>query len=227
MTSKNKLFNTSGPCNPEDHYMLPTLSRIPNVKNLINDKEYFVIHAPHQLGKTTAIKETVNHINQEGNYYALYCNLEILQSITDTTIAMDSLMATLIAAMRASTLKTLIDTLDDPFFKNLKDNPGFKASPLQVYLSGLCERLDKDLVIFFDEADCLEDEVLMSFMTQLKDGYLNRAEIPYPRSIAIAGILNIYDYKIKISSQTYIRDCPFKTIKRALKISNFTHSDLL
>ena len=40
-----KIFNIAGPCNPEQHYMLPATARVPNVMRLIEDMSYFVVHA--------------------------------------------------------------------------------------------------------------------------------------------------------------------------------------
>jgi hypothetical protein len=48
-------FNIAGPCKSDIHYMLSPLSRIPRVMELIEQQAYFVIHAPRQIGKTTAI----------------------------------------------------------------------------------------------------------------------------------------------------------------------------
>jgi hypothetical protein len=48
-------FNTAGPCCLEDHYMLPPALRLPQVDRLVQQKGYFVVHAPRQIGKTTAI----------------------------------------------------------------------------------------------------------------------------------------------------------------------------
>ena len=47
-------FNTAGPCIPGRHYMLPALDRLPEVRRLVEDEDYFVVHAPRQTGKTTA-----------------------------------------------------------------------------------------------------------------------------------------------------------------------------
>ena len=49
-----RFFNTAGPCKPEDHYMLPWEERLPSLEGLIDQKLYFVIHAPRQVGKTTS-----------------------------------------------------------------------------------------------------------------------------------------------------------------------------
>ena len=78
-----KIFNVAGNCVPSEHYMLPPLPRLPDVMGLIAQKQYFVLHAPRQSGKTTTIKAFVDNINEVGSYYALYCSLERLRSITD------------------------------------------------------------------------------------------------------------------------------------------------
>lgn len=52
-----KFFNTAGPCRPDYHYMLPAVARLreENVMRLIETQSYFVVHAPRQTGKTTAM----------------------------------------------------------------------------------------------------------------------------------------------------------------------------
>jgi hypothetical protein len=48
-------FNTAGPDKPERPYTLPVLARLPEVQRLIDEGLYFVVHAPRQVGKTTAL----------------------------------------------------------------------------------------------------------------------------------------------------------------------------
>jgi hypothetical protein len=52
---KTRFFNTTDPCNPEDHYMLPPGERLMGTQlhRYIGDKLYWVLHAPQQMGKTT------------------------------------------------------------------------------------------------------------------------------------------------------------------------------
>ena len=47
----SRRFNTTGPCLSEDHYMLLPEERLPQIRDLIDDKHYFVIHALRQIGK--------------------------------------------------------------------------------------------------------------------------------------------------------------------------------
>jgi len=52
-----KTFNIAGPCHPNEHYMLPTQERCKGITDLIEQKQYFVIHALLQTGKTTLLLE--------------------------------------------------------------------------------------------------------------------------------------------------------------------------
>jgi hypothetical protein len=55
-------FNTAGPCRDDIHYLLPATRRLPNLERLIAQENYFVIHAPRQIGKTTAMLALAKHI---------------------------------------------------------------------------------------------------------------------------------------------------------------------
>ena len=50
-------FNTEGPVVAADHYHIPPLERIDldDVLGLVRGKKYFVLHAPRQTGKTSAL----------------------------------------------------------------------------------------------------------------------------------------------------------------------------
>jgi len=41
-------FNTTGPCFPDEHYMLPPERRLGRVMELIDDGKYFPLHAGRQ-----------------------------------------------------------------------------------------------------------------------------------------------------------------------------------
>jgi predicted AAA+ superfamily ATPase len=43
---------------------------------LIEDMQYFLIHAPRQTGKTTFLHALAHRLNKEGNYVAVVCSLE-------------------------------------------------------------------------------------------------------------------------------------------------------
>ena len=52
-----RFFNTEGPVRPDKHYAIPPLDRvdIDGFLGLIRAERYFVLHAPRQTGKTSAL----------------------------------------------------------------------------------------------------------------------------------------------------------------------------
>ncbi|MBR0503930.1 MAG: ATP-binding protein, partial [Kiritimatiellae bacterium] len=89
----SRWFNIAGPCIAADHYMLPASERLPEVGSLIRKKQYFVVHAPRQCGKTTAFRALMDEINAKGDMAAMYCSVEAVQTWTDPDKAMIQIAA--------------------------------------------------------------------------------------------------------------------------------------
>jgi hypothetical protein len=189
---QQKDFNIAGPCNPGEHYMVNPLRNIKEeVMSLIERKYYFVIHAARQSGKTTLLKELARKVNGKGKYYALYCSLEKLQGIIEPKEAMPEI----IDSIKMTLLNSNIPNIEN-FGKNI-NNIGF-VSIVQSEISNLCKVLDKPLIILFDEADCLSNNTLISFLRQLRNGYIDRPDAPFAHTIALVGMRNIRDYKAQV-----------------------------
>ncbi len=77
-----KFFNTAGPQKAELNYTIDPLSRLDwaELRFLIDSQRYFLLHAPRQTGKTTAMAAIAEALNNEGRYTALYVNIEIAQT---------------------------------------------------------------------------------------------------------------------------------------------------
>ena len=52
----SKIFNTTGVCLPEKHYMVDLTSRLEKIKKLVDNGDYFVINRARQYGKTTILR---------------------------------------------------------------------------------------------------------------------------------------------------------------------------
>ena len=72
-----KWFNTAGPCKADIHYMLPAGDRLPELARLIAQENYFVIHAPRQMGKTTAMLTLAQELTATGQYTTVMLSLEV------------------------------------------------------------------------------------------------------------------------------------------------------
>ena len=222
-----KFFNIAGPCFAAQHYMLPATERLPEVPGLIRKGCYFVIHAPRQSGKTTALKQFVRDINGSGERVALYCSLETLQYVTNAESAIPKIKNAICEAMRLSPpLAGFADELDELRKKNTPSDDA--VTGLMTYLSALAGKCEKPLVIFFDEADCLCFDPLVAFLRQLRNGYINRGEAPFPSSVALVGLRNIKDYKVRVrpDGASVGQASPFNIVTEVIPMRIFTLEEM-
>ena len=84
-----RTFNTAGPVRAERHYQIAPLSRIDldEVLGLIRDERYFVLHAPRQTGKTSALLALRDLLNsgEAGHWRCVYANFEVGQTGREDT----------------------------------------------------------------------------------------------------------------------------------------------
>ncbi|MDR1165409.1 MAG: hypothetical protein LBO66_05975 [Deltaproteobacteria bacterium] len=102
---------------------------------------------------------------------------------------------------------------------------------VQALLKDICRSLDKELVVFFDEADCLGGDPLIKFLSQIRDGYIERVgsvDKTFPRTLALVGMRDIRDYKYKVRSEERSTGSgiPFNIIKQTLTLPDFTEDEI-
>jgi hypothetical protein len=201
--------------------MIEASTRVHGVEALIDTKQYFVIHAARQSGKTTYLKDIVQRLNDEGKYYALYCSLENLQEVTDPQEAIPGIVKKIKGDLRFSGIPHAED------FARNEDCTDY-INVLKLSLASFCMSLDKPLIIFFDEADCLKETSMISFLRQLRDGYNCRPELPFPHSVALVGMRNIRDFKVRIrpDSESLGSASPFNVVTKSLTLANFTREEV-
>ena len=217
MYAMNKCFNIAGPCFPDEHYMLPALERLPGIMRIVEQRSYFVLHAARQSGKTTALKALVRELNGQGKMNALYFTVETVQRFTDPKDGIPLIVERMRSALAIN-----------PVFRGFAASEAARTDDVREFLSGAAAASGKPLAVFFDEVDCLSDDTLVTFLRQLRDGYVTRDETPFPASIALVGMRDIRDYKARIrpDGQTLGDASPFNIIKEDLTISNFGKDDI-
>jgi hypothetical protein len=206
--------------------MLPALPRQSDVDEMIEGKYYFVLHAPRQSGKTTYLLDMVDKINSEGKYYALYCSLEPLDRYNNRKSGIDEILNLIFISLGSSNIKN-----QDKLLHNFSPPFGYSTlTKIQSFLNYLCNNLDKELIIFFDEADCLSGELLVPFLRQIRLGYnlRDRLNNKFPRSMALIGLRDIRDYLAQVRPGSASRGVasPFNIKKEALTLANFTRSEI-
>ncbi|MDR2423487.1 MAG: AAA-like domain-containing protein, partial [Prevotellaceae bacterium] len=217
--SRIRFFNTTGPCNPVDHYMLPPAERLigAQLHRYIRDQLYWVLHAPRQTGKTTFLQSWMNEINATGSHTALYISIEDCQGVTDVN---EALLLIQRNVRNASMQMGFPDpTPQDNILETLL------ADTLR-FLSQIVA--PKPLVILFDEVDVLEGKPLIRFLRLLRNGFASRGAGIFPVSIALVGMRDLKDY-ITASKDGVAPNpgSPFNIKADSAVLGNFSKDDIV
>ncbi|MDR1110815.1 MAG: ATP-binding protein, partial [Deltaproteobacteria bacterium] len=222
-----KSFNTDGPCDPSFHYMLPVIPRLKGVDELLLRRLYFILHAPRRSGKTTCLKFLADRINREGRWYALNCSLASLGNIRGRDEAVTGIVGQINLALESSPVEAIRDKAFAYDSLPAMKRPGTKVRKI---LNQLCRDLDRDLVVFFDGADLLSGQGLVSFLSQVRDGFLYRDGTVnrFPRSMALVGRRDIRDNPADHSPGDGLEeDCGFFDIAGAsLTLADFSKDEI-
>jgi hypothetical protein len=216
-------FNTAGPCIASRHYMLPPERRLGRVMELVDAGKYFTLHAGRRTGKTTSAKWLVKHDNAGTQRAALWIDLEVARDQPDP----DRAFVTVLNAFDRAVQRTLPDLGVPADRERLLSDP---ASAVLVYLQDLARRSPRPLVILFDEADCLVGRAMVSFLTQLREGYIDREDSPFPHSVALIGQRAVRDYVLAEEDRVALAwlgsASPFNITAEATTIGPFTEPEV-
>ncbi|WP_223007712.1 ATP-binding protein [Cylindrospermopsis curvispora] len=192
----SKHFNTAGPCKADIHYMLPPTARLPELRSLINQQNYFVIHAPRQVSKTTAMLALAQELTASGEYTAVMLSLEVGAPFSSD---LDSAEQAILSEWKQSIRFRLPPNLQPTYW------PGMETrSKLNVFLSAWAATSERPLVVFLDEIDALSDQSLIGVLRQLRSGYPNRPQ-GFPYSLGLIGMRDVRDYKVKAGGIKLLR----------------------
>jgi type II secretory pathway predicted ATPase ExeA len=216
-------FNTAGPCIPGQHYMLPPERRLGRVMELIDEGKFFTLRAGRQTGKTTSAQWLAEHYNAGERYRAIWVDIQTAREEPDP----------------AAAFRTVVEALDRAVEMWLPDLglPSKRArsvkNPMTVvrrYLQDLATRCPRPLVVFIDEADGLVGPAMVSFLTQLREGYIGRSKAPFPHSVALIGARAVRDYVFTAEERRAVAwlgtTSPFNIAAEATSLGPFTRPEV-
>lgn len=221
-----KFFNTAGPVRPEEHYFVSHRLDLGEIFDLIERKQYFVLHAPRQSGKTTAIKEVIRTINEMGKYNSLYINIENAQAAKNDT---KEALITIIEALRSAIKESFGDEEETlAYFDDIvNQRVPLTFNTFQSALTFWAKHSKKPIVLFIDEIDSLIGDSLLSTLRQIRSGYTERP-ISFPQSVCLIGLRDVRDYKIwSKESGIYIStSSPFNIKAKSIGLPNFSKEEV-
>ena len=218
-----RFFNNAGPIIPEDHYHIDMLSRVDweEIQRLIEDKRYFVLHAPRQTGKTSTLLEMMSVLNAEDRYACAYANIEGAQAARgDETKGIPAACSAI-----ARSIKLYLGQEDvEKWYRH--EGQGIEPQDrLSILLARWAEISAKPTVLFLDEVDALVGDTLISLLRQIRSGYAQRPQA-FPQSIVLCGVRDVRDYRLNQGNGEVITGGSAFNIKaKSLRMGNFTFEE--
>ena len=220
-----RFFNTTGPVVAADHYCIPPLGRLDldDLLRLVRDKRYFVLHAPRQTGKTSALLALRERLDADG-YRCVYANVEVAQTAReDVEQAVRVVLGRL--ASRART------TGGDEFLEGVYRELLAAYTPHEALLEALARWAAADarpLVLLIDEIDALAGDSLLAVLRQLRAGYDQRPR-GFPQSVVLCGVRDVRDYRIRSASANAVvaGGSAFNVKAKSLRLGDFSRDEAL
>ncbi len=220
-----RFFTTEGPVNPADHYCLPPLARIDmeEIRGLIAQKKYFLLHAPRQTGKTSCLLALADLLNREGTYQCVYANIETAQAAREQ-------LELGIADVVWKIAMGLEQQLQRPQALELAHEVRATipaTAQLETFLTRWCQQGNKPLVLLLDEVDALIGDTLIALLRQLRAGYPTRPHA-FPQSVLLCGVRDLQDYRIHSAreQQAITGGSAFNIKAKSLRLGDFSQPEV-
>nr|WP_199307124.1 ATP-binding protein [Alkalinema sp. FACHB-956] len=198
--------------------MLPPIVRLPNLVRLIEQANYFVIHAPRQTGKSTAMLALAEQLTAAGKFTAVMVSAEVGQPFSQDT---DKAERAILGSWRRAAEDRLPEELHPPAWPQA--DPGQR---IQAALRAWAKASPRPLVILIDEIDALRDQALLSMLRQLRDGFPDRPK-NFPQSIGLIGLRDVRDYKISNGGRDHLQtSSPFNIKVGSFTLRNFNPAEV-
>jgi hypothetical protein len=200
--------------------MLPPERRLTEVRPLVDQGLFFVLHAPRQSGKTTLLNTLARSINADGRLAALVLSVEHLRRVADAAQGNLSLIHHIHAESRALL----------PLAVHAPEPGPFAADPwsaLLHYLRAWAVASPLPIALFIDEIDCLPEDLLLSVLGQLRMGYSARPA-PFLHALGLAGLRDVRDYRVRIrpDGESMGTASPFNIKSDSLTLRNFNRDEV-
>lgn len=202
-----KVFNVTGPCIPQKHYMANLAEQIGQIRKMVDAGAYFTINRARQYGKTTTL--AVLELGLVKEYFVISLDFQDLGSASfqdENTFSLAFLELFLLEMERCHVEKmpgmlVLMEKMQD-IVESREQKFGLMA--LFQYLRRVCGCSAKPVVLMIDEIDSASNnQVFLDFLAQLRSYYLKREikGIVTFQSVILAGVYDIKNLKRKIRAQ--------------------------
>jgi len=193
----SKRFNTAGLCRPARHYMVDMSRRLAEVREMIENGDYFAINRARQYGKTTLLHLLKENLSD--SYAVFSISFEGIEREVYSGVASfcRRFCRLLYNVFRYGTIEGLSDSCRRSL-EQAKERE-MDLADLSDLISDLCSQAGRPVVLMIDEVDQASNyEIFLTFLGMLRSKYLSREEIPTFQSVILAGVYDIKNLKLKM-----------------------------
>lgn len=194
----SKVFNVTGNCISDKHYMVDLTSRLEAIRKMVDAGQYFCINRGRQYGKTTTLKALKKYL--QNNYIVV--NLDF-QGLSAADFKTEESFVKAFARelwMNQETHNFMDDDIQSEI-KKMKSSTDYVMADLFSCISEWCMESERPVVLLIDEVDSASNnQIFLDFLAQLRRYYLNRTERPTFQSVILAGVHDIRNLRQRIRS---------------------------
>lgn len=172
-----RMFNITGVCYPDEHYMVNLGSRLIQIKAMVDDGKYFTVNRGRQYGKTTTLKALSYYLQQY--YVVLFLDFQRMSmaSFQDEYAFSRAFISDILMVIKNKRRKiTGLDLQSIAALERCLEN-GWNVDLPQMfrYLSDLCDTADRLIVLILDEVDSASNnQVFLDFLAQLRSVFIKK-----------------------------------------------------
>ncbi|KAK3604921.1 hypothetical protein CHS0354_000584 [Potamilus streckersoni] len=228
---KERFFNNAGAQILSDNYTIDPLRRIhlKEIEELIDQKRYFVLHAPRQTGKTTCMYALMRHFNAGTKYRALYVNIEAAQALCEDV---EGVLHSIVSVFCYVAELHFGDNSGGSLIQEIiKEDKWKDALRLTIAHYSKNDHAQPDnprpLILMIDEIDALIGDSLISVLRQIRAGYNDKPHA-FPQSIILCGVRDVRDYRIHSSRTKEIitGGSAFNIKADSIRLGNFSKEEV-
>lgn len=194
-----KVFNTTGLCVPELHYMVDLSGRLREIQRMVDGGSYFTINRARQYGKTTTLKALAKHLAEKYTVVSLDFQRVDGRSFASGGRFSQAFARLLLDANEFQNVEMPGDFLEALRSMNQAPCDEINMDELFRIIARWCRASEKAIVLIIDEVDSAADnQVFLDFLGQLRSGFLSRDTVPAFHSVILAGVTDIKNLRRKV-----------------------------
>ena len=199
----NRVFNTTGICDPAEHYMVDLTQRLFEVRKLVDEGKYFTINRARQFGKTTTLHALADYLSQD----YLVISMDFQMQMSDAKFRNENSFSLAFAKAFENSYRITESGKSQEYqaafkeFTEERQEAGEQFELVELFqaLSNLCAAIPKKFVLMIDEVDsATNNQVFLDFLAQLRGYYINRNRFATFQSVILAGVCDIRNLKRKM-----------------------------